>query len=280
MSLYTGGIDEGSGGGAGKWIVGFLLAIVFAAALGALTLYLLSAKEPARESHRRVVNALAEGDAVIVRDYESWTATAEASDPGTEIALPNWPVQLTVTREELLESTPESLRVLLLDRSADLLYEEGTAALRDPDAADDPGRFTASGIVDAFIDLLREDVHTASLITMVVLLVLSLAVALWLGALTRGYGRLMAVAIAVGVGALAVLAGGAALSAYMRVSLDDNAEYLREELLHIGEDLAMVPLLIGAAFAAAGAVLLIVGVLAARWSDSRRSSISLDRRLA
>ena len=98
--------------------------------------------------------------------------------------------------------------------------------------------------------------------------------------LTRGYGRLVALAIAVIAAAAPIVVTGAALSAYMRVSRDDDTEYLRGELLRIGEDLAMVPLLTGLAFLGAGVVLLVAGALAARWSDSRRASVALDRSLA
>lgn len=267
---YAGADLDRDSSGAGKWIAGFFLVIVLAGAFGALSLYLVTTESPAEEAHRRVVNALAEGDAILVRDYEQWRVTAEASEPGEEIALPNWPVRITLSREEIIDSTQESLHALLLARSADALYEEGTSVLRDDDAAGDPGRFTAAGIVDAFMDLLRGDVHTAALVTMIVLLAIALAIAASLALMTRGFGTMGAISACVTLGALLVLAGGAALYAYMRASSGEDTEYLRAELVAVGEELALVPLGVGAAFAVAGIALLAVSAVSARVSRDRQ----------
>jgi len=268
-------------GGGGRWVAGFVLALVLAAAFSALMLYLITSEGAAREAHRRIVDALAEGDALFVPErHDDFLLRAEASEPGEALRYPDWPVQVTVTREEALASTPESLRTLLLDRSATALYAEGTGVLRDPEATGEPGRFSAAGIVDSFMDVLREDMHGAAFIAMIVLFLLAAVVGGVVGMLTRGYGRVIAIGIAALAGALPVLAVSAMLHAYMRVSGDTDTEYLRLRLLDVGEELSAVTVTAAAAITVASGAVVVLGMVCARWADSRTTGHGLERRTA
>jgi hypothetical protein len=254
-----------------KWIIGFFLTLTLAALFAVLQLYLASSESTAKEAHRRAVNALAEGDAIIDRGYDDLRARAESANADQPLSLSDWPVQITLTPEEVLSSTPESLRALLLDRSADKLYADGAAeAFRDEDADGNPGRFSAAGVVEALLDLLRRDVHVAALIAIIVLGLTAAGLTLALGAATRGYGRLIAFGVCAAIAALPVLLGGLALNTYMGDS--DNADFLRSELMDIGADLTMLPVRTGAALAVAAAALILVGAVCARITDSRTTA--------
>ena len=262
-----------SSSGAAKWIIGFLLTLTLAALFAALQLYLASSESTAKEAHRRAVNALAEGDAIIERGYDDLRARAESANADQPLSLADWPVQITLTRDEVLSSTPESLRTLLLDRSADKLYADGAAeAFRNDDADGNPGRFSAAGAVEALLDLLRRNVHVAALVAIIVLGLTAAGLTFALGATTRGYGRLIAFGVCAAIAALPVLFGGLALNAYMEDSA--SSDFLRSELMDIGADLTMLPIRTGAALAVAAAALILLGAVCARITDSRSTARS------
>jgi hypothetical protein len=258
-----------------------VLAISFAALFAVLQLYLISSRSTSLEAHRRVVDALVEGDGIITRNYDDLHTRAESVEPGEDLALKDWPVPVALTRDEVLNSTPESLRRLLLDRSARRLYDDGAgSALRANDASGDPGRLSAAGVVRSFLDLMRDDVHTASAIVLLILAVVTLGLAGVVVTLTRGYGRLIAIGVAAAAGALPALLAGLALNAYMRISSDSGTEYLRHALLNVGRDLTMMAVRTGVAIALAAVVVAALGALAARWSDARGTATAGSPRVA
>jgi hypothetical protein len=256
---------------AAKWAAALALVVVLGLTLVSLQLFQLTSESVSRPALRQALNALVEGDAVIERNYEDLRARAEASQPGDTLELRDYPVAVPLTRDEVLASTPESLRVILLDRAVERMYDDGTGVLRDG-TGNGAGRFTAAGLVDEFLSFLRSSVHGTLAVVTLILAGLSVVASIALIALCRGFGRIVAVGAVITVASLPVLVGGLITRAYAGTS-SDSSEYLRSELMDVAESLSWIALRNGAALCAIGLVVLIAGVAAARLSGARQDAI-------
>lgn len=250
-----------------KWAVGLALVITLTAALFSLQLYQMSGEASAKAALSRIIDALAEGDASIARQHEALTASAEQSGPDDPVTLDDYPVSVTFTRTEVIESTPEQLAAIARARAIDRVYADGAGVLRDSEATAGPGRFSAAGAVDAFLGLLTEDTHTVTAWLTFALVALGAGLALALASLSRGYGRIGAPGVALAAAAAVLLAAGAACWTYASASDGSGTEYVQRELLAIGKDLAGLPLRNGAALAALGFALAGCGAVGG-WLDA------------
>lgn len=274
-------IIAGSGGSSrnpGKWFAGLVLFFTLTATLFALALMQASAEGPAKETHERAIAALTEIDTLIERHYEDLQVRAEASPPEAMLQLREYPIEVPLTRGEALGISKPDLRALLLSRSADIMYADGTSALRAADGADSVPRFTAAGAVDRSLDLLRRDVHDAMRIVVYVLAAISLLLAVTLASLARGFGRLGSIGVAMLASGLVVLVSGALFRLMASTDSSGDNEFVRAELMDIGATMAMIPIRAGTAFALAGVAFVIVALLFARVAPER--AIDRERRLA
>lgn len=249
----------------GKWFAALGLFAAMLIMLVTLQVYHATSRGVADPALRRAAAALTEIDPWIDANYDTLQESAEASSPGEAVPLPDYPIDLGFVREDVAGVPQAQLRAKMLERSADALYDGGTDALRADDGAS-VARFTSAGVVDTSVDLLRERNHDASAVVLVVFAAMAVALAGVLGALTRGFGRAVALGLTVIAASLPVLLGGIALRLYMAAGSDASEEYPRPQLLDIGEALAWIPVRNGMAFVALGAVLLIIGVAGAMTS--------------
>jgi hypothetical protein len=232
--------------------------------LVSLQLFQLTSGTVSRPALRRALNALVEGDAVIARNYDDLRARAEAAAPGETLLLRDYPIDVPLTREEVLSSTPETVRTVLLERATERLYADGTGVLRG-EGGDSSGRFTAAGVVDESLGFLRSGVHAILGVVTLVLAGISVCIAAALVALCRGFGRLVALGATALVAAIPVLVGGLALWGYTNAAAGSD-EYLRAELMGVAASLAVLPVRNGAALCVLGVTTLILGIAGARLS--------------
>ncbi len=244
-----------------KWAVGLALVITLTAALFSLQLYQMSGEASAKTALGRIVDALAEGDASIARQHEALMASAEQSGPDDSITLDDYPVPVTFTRTEVIDSTLEQLAVIARARATDRVYADGADVFRDGEATGGPVRFSAAGAVDAFLGLLTEDTHTITAWLTFALVALSAGLELALASFSRGYGRIGAPGVALTAAAAVLLIAGAASWIYASASGGGGTEYVQRELLAVGKDLAGLPLRNGAALAALGLALAACGAV-------------------
>jgi hypothetical protein len=256
---------------AAKWGAALAVVVLLALTLVSLQLFQLTSESVSRPALRRAINALVEGDAVIQRNYEDLRARAEASQSGDTLELRDYPVSVPLTRDEVLASTPDTLRVLLLDRAVERMYEDGTGVLREGNGGA-AGRFTAAGFVDESLSFLRSPVHGTLAVVTLILAGLSVVASIVLIALCRGFGRIVAVGAVMTIASLPVLVGGLITRAYAATS-SGSSEYLRSELMDVAENLSWIALRNGAALCAIGLVVLIIGVAAARLSGEPQDAI-------
>ncbi len=257
-------------GGIGKWAAALAFVLVLGMALVSLQLFQLTARSTAEPALRRALNALVEGDAIIERNYEDLRGRAEASQPGETLLLRDYPVAVPLTREEVLASSKDGLRRILLDRASDRMYDGGTSVLRGDSASSSAGRFTSAGVVDESLGFLRERVHGILALLTLALVAVSALLATVLAAFCRGFGRLVSIGAAVLVASAPLVLGGLAMGLYASASAGADDEYLQGELFEIAASLAWLPTRNGIAFTLMGAAMLAIGAVCARLADSRR----------
>jgi hypothetical protein len=256
--------------GCGRGVVWLALSGVLAFTFMAFSLFQLTGDTTARPALRDALNALVEGDGVVARNYEDLVARAEASQPDDTLELRDYPISIPLSPEEVLASSQDDINATLLERGVDRLYDEGTDAFRD-DGGDGAGRFTAAGAAGSLLGFLTDDVHVMLGVLTLVLAGISVALAIALVAVCRGFGRMTACGAATIAASLPLLLVGLLAYVSARSEADAEDEYVRHELMLIAEDLAWLPVRNGLAFMLVGAALLISGAVCARLSDARRS---------
>ncbi len=259
-----------AGGGAGKWAAALALVLVLGMALISLQLFQLTSRSTSEPALRRALNALVEGDGIIERNYDDLRVRAEASQPGETLLLRDYPVAIPLTREEVLASSKDSLRRVLLDRASERMYDGGTSVLRGDRASGSAGRFTSAGVVDESLGFLRARVHGILALLTFALMAAGALLAFVLAAFCRGFGRFVGVGAALVAASAPLLLSGLSIGLYARASAGAEDEYLQVELFEIAASLAWLPVRNGAAFVLFGAAMLAVGAICARLADGRR----------
>jgi hypothetical protein len=234
-----------------------------------LQLYQASSESSAIPALRRSVVALTELDVLVSQQYDDLQLQAATGGPGDVVTLDGYPLAVSLSPDDVRDASREEIRETIVSQSADVLHREGTGAWRADDGAD-PGRFTAAGAVDRSMDLLREDVHQFSLVALIVFAALSLALAAVLALTCRGYGRLGAIGVALLLASIPLLLGG--FLGRISTRSADADHYLRDQLFAIGHGLSSIPLRDGIAFAALGASLVAVAMIADRATRDARPS--------
>ena len=244
-----------------KWMLGFLASVALFGALSTLVLFQITAESQATQSLRRATAALTEIDASLARHYDDMQAQAEASPPGGIVVFTDYPVAITLSREDVLGVSQEELRVLILDRSADRLYEDGTGVLRESaEVAGDLGLFSVAGFTDRALGLLTRDTHRFAAIATIVLTAIAIGLTAAAVLAARSWGRLVTAGVVVALAGIALTVGAGIVRAYASSQVDVG-EYLRAELFGITQDHAMVAIRTGAAFAVAGLLVAGIGIV-------------------
>ncbi len=254
----------------GKWAVAFLFFCSMISMLACLELYQLTAEGTAKRSLRRAVAALTEIDPLVDRNYDDLQQRARSAPPGATLALRDFPVHVPLTRDEALRLSKDQLRDVLLDRSADIMYRDGTSPLRAAAVhAGSVGAFSIAGLTDNALDFLRSRNHDILSVLTFALVALSAVLGVLLALLCRGFGRLSSVGAVVLAASAPLLFFGIGARFYMRLISTSDTEYLQREFLKIGQGLAWIPIRNGIAFTLLGVLMLAIGVGLARWSDRR-----------
>lgn len=252
-----------------KWAFGLLLVLTLAALLVAISLTHLTAEGPAKRVLRRSVASLTEIDTLLDRGYEEMRTAAEEDEEAT-LRLSEFPVQVTLSSEEVLSRSRPEVRQLLLDRSADKLYDEGMSAFREEDVdlgEEDISFFSSQGAARNSLGFLRDNVHNSLHIAVACLVGMSTVLAAGLLLLTRGFGRLASLGAAITAAAVPFLTLGLALRFVLRLTSEGDNEYVAGEFLEIAQEVAWIPIRNSIPLTGMGVAFLVVGVGLALWAD-------------
>jgi hypothetical protein len=208
-----------------------------------------------------------EVDAYLDDHYDGIRRQAE-EEPDRPLTPPDYPIAVTFTPDEVLSGDREAFRALLLDRSAEALYAEGTDAI-ESENGDESDLSTQAALRDG-MNVFRAEAHDGLSITVVVLATAAAFLALGLLLAARGYGGLVGLGLGVFLGALPILIAAIAVRFAFRLAADAADDPFVEEYLKLGQELTWAPIRNGIIFTAGGAAVVALGALLVRWSRTAR----------
>ncbi len=253
---------------AARWFLGGLLVLDLGILLFVLSLANVTAEGPAKRSLGQSLAILTEVDAFLVDHFE--TLQQEASQTQEEaLSLPDFPIPVSFTPEEVRAADREEFRALLLTRSADRVREEGVSVFQE-ERGSEISFFSPQGAVRSGMDFLRATPHRVLTALTVALATVAGVLALGLMLASRGYGRLLGLGLSVFLAAVPFLIVAVAVRFAFRLAADGLDDYLAREFLKLGQELTWAPIRNGIIFSVGGAVVLVVGTALARWSDSQQ----------
>ncbi len=264
--------------GAGFWRVFFkwVIGLVFVSTLGVLLLAVdatqLSAAGASHEVLRRTVASLTEIDAVIANPGQ---ATSSSSADTSQPRLPSFPIAVDLSVGGSQDLSSAELRNLVLDRSADRLYADGFSAFQGKDSsASHIQVLSPPGAVRYTAGLLTEGNHDAMRIVLIAVAALAAILGLALMAVSRGYGRLTSLGVAVLAASLPLLLVSMAVGFVLRLAAEHESDYLNAQFYALGRDVAWLPIRNAVAFACLGAIFVALGVSFSFLSKSQRERLS------
>lgn len=254
-----------------KWMAGF--AAFFALTLALLTLQMFQAtsESTAHTSLVRATAALAELNLLLDHHYDELRTQAEAASADDVLALEDYPIVVELSRDDVLNSTRDELRIIILDRSADELYADGADVLRElSDGTSGTGRFSASGVAKTALDFQMERTHQRIGIVMLVLFVIALLLCGATALACRGWGRLGALGVLLASSSATVLAAG--LIAYGYAEATTSQDAVRAAFLENTTDLAIIPIRNGLAGLMAGLAIVAIAIASNALARGQASS--------
>lgn len=219
----------------------------FAAALFAISIFLLvfalsarqaTAPGPARNVLESGIAVVTEIDAVLAEDGTALRELARASNEQTFV-IPGYPLDVALTRGEVLNLGNDELRQLILDRSSALVYTEGLDAFdRTGDQA--LGTFSSQRLLDIGVSRISRSTNDrASFFTFIFAAAAALS-ALFVVLSASGWGKVRTLGFAAAAGALpGVLLFGFAWFMAARIGGTDP---FVEDLQHLVRAVLTVPL--------------------------------------
>jgi hypothetical protein len=272
-AIETGGVpnQDAAAGGLFGWrrhapqvATALGLATALLALLVALNLLQLTAPGPAHRALRRAVASLTEIDSLLAVHGAALRQQADAA-PAEPVSLPDYPLDVSLSPEEAQRPAAE-VRDLLLDRSAERVYQEGAAAFRAQGQSGDAPRLSTQRAVRAGLGFLTAGNHDALRWTTLVLAMVCGVLAAALVVLTRGYGRLVTLGGVVAAAALLFLLLAVAVRVALGIAGWGTDDYITVQLLDLAKGEAWLPIRNGLALSGLGLALLALGLLGSRLS--------------
>jgi hypothetical protein len=248
-----------------KWICGVLLVLDTMALLFVLSFANITAEGPARRALAHSVAVLTEVDAYLDDHYETIRDEA-AETEGDAVALPDFPIAVSITPQEVTEGDRDSFRALLLERAGATVHDEGVSVMREGRESE-VGFFSTQGAVRTGMDFLRPTPHRVLTYVTIAFAAAAGVLAAGLVFSTGGYGRAAGLGLTVLLGAATFLILAIAVRFALRVASDGVDDYVAREFLELGQELTWAPIRNGIIFAIGGGALFLAGALLGRWDD-------------
>lgn len=265
------GADRGLGVGflrwraPAKWVCGVLLVLDMMALLFVLSFANITASGPAQRGLAHSIAVLAEVDGYLDDHYDEILKNANDT-PEQPVTLPDFPVPVSITPQEVLAGDRDSFRALLLERAAAVTHDQGASVMREGRDSE-ATFFSTQGAIRTGMDVLRPTPHRILTYVTIGFAVVAGLLATGLFVSARGYGRVFGPALAVLLAAAPFLILAVAVRFALRVAADGADDYLAREFLELGQELAWAPIRNGIIFTVGSGALFLVSALLARWDD-------------
>lgn len=253
-----------------KWAFAALLFLDIIVLLFVLSLANVTAEGPAKRTLGQSVAILTEVDTFLDGRYESLRVEAARTEEPS-LALPDFPVPVSFTPDEVQQLSRDELRALLLDRAAAVIYDDGTAVMKENRGAE-VSFFSPQGALRSGMDFLRPTPHRALNIVTIVLASIAGLLAAGLVASTRSYGKLLGIGLPVFLAAVPFLVTAVAVRFAFRLAADGLDDYLVVQYLELAQEVTWAPIRNGMIVTAGSAIITTAGAVLARWSDTRPAS--------
>jgi len=242
-----------------RWVFGPLLVIDVMLLLIALAFANMTAPGPARRALAHSAAILTEVDGFLEERYESLQLEAQQTQE-TTLTLPDYPLEITFTREEITSSDRGQFRALLLSRSGALLHDEGASAFRQ-DSAGEIDSISPQGAIRAWLNLLRPVPHRVFVGLTISFAVAAVVLGTALALSTSGWGRLVAISGSLLLATAPFLVLAIALRFALRVAVDGSDDDATRELLRLGQEIGWAPIRNGIIFTVGAGLMLGIGLL-------------------
>lgn len=247
-----------------RWVFGIAGVIALAVLLGLYSFVQVTEQAPAETLLARAMVPLSQIDELLASPYyEELQGQADAAFEANETLIPaRLPVAIQLEPEEVLDTSVEELRSIILQRSAARLYEEGIDAfLVEGGTRADVDRFSPGGTVDMGFGNLTRDAHEnaeAYLQIVAIAAVVSLGLFVLLG---RGFGRVTLLGVAILLASLISIGGLFAIRALLRTLTSADGDPFIEGLNNVMSDGVALPIQNFITFAGLGLGIVLLGAI-------------------
>lgn len=162
-----------------------------------------TAPGPARNILEAGLVTLTDLDQLIADDGPAIRQAAGESEL-QEFPIPGYPLDIVLTRAEILGSSDQQLRDLILERSSGLLYARGVEAF-DRTGEQNLRRFSLQGVLEYGVGQVSQETHDRATFFSLVALALCAVLGAIVAASGTGWGRMRAVGFAAIAGSIPVV---------------------------------------------------------------------------
>ncbi|MBI2766914.1 MAG: hypothetical protein HYX53_13515 [Chloroflexi bacterium] len=146
------------------------------------------------------ISSLTEADLLVAQYGDALRDQARASNDAS-FAVPGYPIEIFLTKQELLTLSNGQLRDLLLERSSAVVYTSGLGAF-DRTGNQSLSTFSSEGVLEQLVGLLSDDTHAKARVATIVLALLAAGAAVLVVLRNDGFGRMRSLGVAAFAGAL------------------------------------------------------------------------------
>ena len=179
----------------GTWLAAGLFAIALFLFIASLSVYEITRPHRAQALLAAGIASLTDIDATLEENLPALRDEARASAEEA-VQLPEYPLPITLSRLEALTADTPTLRALVLDRSAKLVYATGLDAF-DETGEQDAEIFSVYNVIRELVGFLTGDVHDRARWLALGSLVLASVLGAATLALNRGFERFTSFGLAV-----------------------------------------------------------------------------------
>lgn len=184
-------------------IVVVLLAVSVFVLVFSVSCRQVTAEAPARNIIEAGLVNLTDLDQLLADEGPALHQTAlDSKDPA--VAFEGYPLDIVLTRDEVLKSSDAQLRDIILQRSSALIYADGVDAF-DRTGSGSVRRFSLQGVLELAVGQVSESNHSRATLFALIGLVGCAAFGVITAATGQGWGRMRAIGFAAAAGALPVV---------------------------------------------------------------------------
>ncbi|MBA4179715.1 MAG: hypothetical protein C0506_03920 [Anaerolinea sp.] len=160
----------------------------------------LTAPGPARSILESGIALTTEIEQVIAEDHDALRQLVESNNSAV-FTIPDYPLDVVLTRDEILKSTDAQLRETVLARSSGLVYAHGLDAF-DRTGNQSFGQLSTQRLLEFGVGQFSQETHRRANVLSVVFLLATAAAACFVVASREGWGRSRALGLATILGAV------------------------------------------------------------------------------